>query len=384
VPEGYRPPTCPFVRRRTKAIPNGPTTQGLCLNHGPPPSDIWTVRANTTDRPDRTTAGPAPSDAVADTIIPSRQIAQFSALLWAIGCLVGILVIGLPHGPTTQSSGWAGVAAFAALVAVWTLWKGVDQPMWVNYILSVLALGAVNLAVVFAHRSPVIFAVGGLFVLPTIFTASFYDSRAFLLYLLAQAGTSGAVLLSSHVPGAPAGWAVMVATTSTVGIVVHVLQQALKVAATTDPLTGLANRRALEPVLGRELARCARIGHPLCLAVLDLDHFKDVNDAFGHQHGDRLLADVSHAWCRELRASDVLARAGGDEFVLLLPSTAAEQAVDVLARLSRATEQPFSAGVAEATPGNSVEDVLRHADNACYRAKQSGGGRIVVAETAAA
>ncbi len=319
-----------------------------------------------------------------DALISPRQVAQFSALLWGIGCLVGILVILLPHGPTVQSAGWAGVAAFAGAVSLWTIWKGVDQPMWINYVLSVLALGAVNLAVVFAHHSPVVFGVGGLFVLPTIFTASFYESRVFLVYLAAQAATSALVMFPSGVPGAPAGWAVMVGTTSTVGIVVHVLQEALKVAATTDPLTGLANRRALEPVLGRELARCARLGHPLCLAVLDLDHFKAVNDAHGHQIGDRLLADVSHAWARELRAADVLARAGGDEFVLLLPSTGADQAVDVLTRLCQATSQPFSAGIAVATPGCTVEDVLREADDACYMAKQSGGGRVVVAEPSAA
>jgi len=166
--------------------------------------------------------------------------------------------------------------------------------------------------------------------------------------------------------------------------VVHILHQALKVAATTDPLTGLANRRALEPVLAREIARCARLGHPLCLVVMDLDHFKDVNDAYGHEHGDRLLAEVSAAWCGQLRSSDVLARAGGDEFVLLLPSTGAAQAVDVLGRLYRATSQPFSAGIALAAPGCSVEDLLRDADDACYQAKQTGGGQIVLAEPAAA
>jgi diguanylate cyclase (GGDEF)-like protein len=137
-------------------------------------------------------------------------------------------------------------------------------------------------------------------------------------------------------------------------------------------------------VLGRELARCARLGHPLCLAVIDLDRFKDVNDEFGHHVGDRVLAEVSRAWCGELRAADVLARSGGDEFVLLLPSTAADQALAVLARLAGATTQPFSAGVAVASPASTVEGVLHAADGACYRAKQLGGSRVVVAETAVA
>ncbi len=326
----------------------------------------------------RAPSGPASSDEVGGLISP-RQVAQFSALLWAVGSVVGILLIVLPHGPSVQDAGWVGVSVFAAAVGVWNIWKGVDTPLWTNYILSVLALAAVDVGVVFAHHSPVALAVTEMFVLPTIFCASFYPSRIFVLYLAAQAGASAAVLLPSHIPGAPAGWAVIVATTSTVGFVVHLLQQALNAAARTDPLTGLANRRALEPVIAREQARCARMGHPLCLAVIDLDGFKDVNDEFGHQHGDRVLAEVTKAWLAELRTSDMLGRSGGDEFVLLLPSTTADQAVDVLGRLGRAAAQPFSAGVALSTPNCSVEQVLHDADGACYRAKQSGGRRIEVA-----
>ncbi len=321
---------------------------------------------------------------VPDSVFSPREVALFSALLWGIGCLIGVLAIALPHGPQVDTAGWGGVTAFAGLVAIWSFWKGDDLPMWSNYVLSVLALAAVNLALLFSHNGPVIFAACGLFVLPTIFTASFYPRHAFLAYLVAQAGTSAAVLLSSGFPGAPAAWALMVGTTTTVGIVVHVLHEALEKAAITDPLTGLANRRALEPVVGRELARCTRLGHPLSLAVMDLDHFKDVNDAFGHQHGDRLLADVSRLWCTQLRESDMLARAGGDEFVLLLPSTGVNQALAVLGRLSGATPQAFSAGVAAATPGCTVEEMLREADDACYQAKQRGGGRVVVSETTAA
>jgi len=163
------------------------------------------------------------------------------------------------------------------------------------------------------------------------------------------------------------------------GLVVHVLQEALKVAATTDSLTGLVNRRAFEPILDRELARCARLGHTVTLVVLDLDDFKAVNDDLGHQEGDRALVEVTRAWSAQLRAADVLARAGGDEFVLLLPSTGARNAMDVLARLSRSSLQRFSAGVAVADPGTCAADVMRRADGACYGAKRLGGGQVVIA-----
>jgi len=315
-----------------------------------------------------------------DGVISGEQMAQFSALLWGLGCLIGVLAVTLPHGQSVQVDGWAGVATFAGVVSLLSLWKGAELPDWGNYVLSLLALAAVDVALFFAHRSPVALAVGGLFVLPTIFTASFYPRRAFVGYLAAQAASSAVLLFTSGVPGAPAGWALVVGTTSIVGVVVHLLQEALQKAAITDPLTGLANRRALEPMLTRELARCGRLGHPVSLAVMDLDHFKEVNDAFGHQYGDQVLVQTARAWSDELRSGDVLARAGGDEFVLLLPSTSASQARMVLERLEQATSQRFSAGLATTVSTCSVEDLLRQADGACYRAKQRGRGEIVAAE----
>jgi len=93
---------------------------------------------------------------------------------------------------------------------------------------------------------------------------------------------------------------------------------------------------------------------------------------------------VSRAWSEVLRAEDVLSRAGGDEFVLLLPSTGTDEAVGVLARMSQVVDQPFSAGVARATPLCTVEELLHQADQACYRAKRNGGARVVVAGRAVA
>lgn len=319
-----------------------------------------------------------------DTALSPKKAAQFSGLLWGIAAGMGVLVVVLPHGATVDPIGLVALTIFASMVSAWSFWKGTHQPLSAQYVLSVLALVAVSVAVVCGHRSPVVFAIAGLYVLPSIYTASFYPSRVFIVYLVAQAAVSGAALLTSGVSGAAAGWIVVVGTCSTVGIVVHLLQQALKLAATTDPLTGLVNRRALEPLLEMELARCARFGHTLSLVVLDLDFFKEINDEYGHQQGDLVLTEVARAWSFQLRKTDLLARAGGDEFVLVLPSTDRAQALEVLARLSAANEQPFSAGVAVAAPGTAVEDAMREADDACYLAKQAGRGQIVVAELTAA
>ena len=282
-------------------------------------------------RRDRIKAAAARPEAVG-TVISAKQTSKFSALLWIIGCLSGALLILLPHGAHENVAGLSLVSAFAGVMAIGTFLEGERITLHGNYVLSLLALVAVTAAVLFAHHSPVADGIAGLYVLPTVFTASFYSTRAFAIYLLAQSAASGAVLLTSGVTGSAGGWAVLLGTTSTVGLAVHVLQQALKLAATTDPLTGLVNRRAFEPILARELHRCARLGHPLCLVVIDLDHFKLVNDAHGHQEGDRLLSEVSRLWTETLRSTDVLARAGGDEFVLLLPSTTRTDAVEMLNR----------------------------------------------------
>jgi len=330
-------------------------------------------------RAGRPKSAPARPEALG-TVISARQMSKFSALLWGIGCVSGELLILLPHGAGENVAGLALVSGFAGAVALANFWQGHRIGLWGNYVLSLLALIAVTGAVLCAHHSPVADGIAGLYVLPTIFTASFYSTRAFTIYLVAQAATSGVVLLTSGVIGASAGWAVLVGTTVTVGVVVHVLQQALKLAATTDPLTGLVNRRAFEPILARELHRCARLEHSLCLIVIDLDHFKEVNDAHGHQEGDRVLGEVSRVWTAALRTTDVLARAGGDEFVLLLPSTNRVQAVEMLDRLTAATSQGFSAGVAVSSDESTVEDLLRSADQACYLAKQTGRGQAVVAD----
>lgn len=308
-----------------------------------------------------------------------RQLARDTAILWAVGALIALVAVLLPHGPNVNVAGWEALAAYAAVVAMSEVLIGGRLPVWPSYVTQVLALVGIAAGIHFARHSAVAFAVCSIYLLPTIFAASNYQTPLMVAYLVVQSGTSAGVLLTSGVPGALAGWMALVGTTATVGVVVHLQQQALRFAAITDPLTGLENRRGFEPMLARELARCERLGHPLCVVVMDLDRFKDVNDALGHQEGDRILVEMSRAWTSVLRPFDVLARAGGDEFVLLLPSTGPEHTVEILGRLATASPQRFSAGVSAATRGSHVEDMLRRADDACYEAKRSGGGQVAIA-----
>ena len=113
-------------------------------------------------------------------------------------------------------------------------------------------------------------------------------------------------------------------------------QDALTTAAATDPLTGLPNRRWWNTLIEHELAEAARTGISMAVAIIDLDYFKDWNDEHGHQAGDELLYQAALAWKRELRGGDVLARIGGDEFVIALPGCDVPTAGEIASRMSRA------------------------------------------------
>ncbi len=144
--------------------------------------------------------------------------------------------------------------------------------------------------------------------------------------------------------------------------------------ARTDELTALPNRRAWDEAVLREIARAERTGEPLCVALLDLDHFKAYNDRFGHPAGDAHLRRTAASWRRELRAIDVLARYGGEEFGILLPDSDLDEARDVLDRVRAATpnEQTASAGVVRYDGRESPDSLVARADAAMYRAKHAG------------
>lgn len=148
-----------------------------------------------------------------------------------------------------------------------------------------------------------------------------------------------------------------------------------------DALTGLPNRRVLDEQVPREMARARRSVRPLCLALLDIDHFKAFNDSRGHLAGDRLLRECAEAWDLELRGSDTMVRFGGEEFLALLPDTEPEEAGRIVERLRAATPggQTCSAGVAVWDGIADLDSLIASADAALYRAKGEGRDRLVLA-----
>jgi diguanylate cyclase (GGDEF)-like protein len=161
--------------------------------------------------------------------------------------------------------------------------------------------------------------------------------------------------------------------------------------AALDPLTGLNNRRQFEALARTELVRSQRYMRPLSLLMIDIDHFKAVNDTFGHEMGDVVLRTVATAIASAKRISDVAGRIGGEEFAILVPETTKEAARALAERLCEVVRacSPYiageqlrltvSIGVAGATAGTpSIETLLRQADQALYEAKRSGRNRVVV------
>jgi diguanylate cyclase (GGDEF)-like protein len=152
--------------------------------------------------------------------------------------------------------------------------------------------------------------------------------------------------------------------------------------ARTDQLTALPNRRAFEDELRREMARATRMRAPLTVALLDLDGFKQLNDAAGHQAGDAALRSAADAWAHGLRSMDVLARWGGDEFAVLLPGCTLAEAHEVLDRMRLSTPLGLgcSIGVTSWHDGEPPEELVARADTALYASKRSGRNRTTALE----
>ena len=171
-----------------------------------------------------------------------------------------------------------------------------------------------------------------------------------------------------------------------------VVNRQLEVAALTDALTGLPNRRYAMERLGQEWAAASRSGRPLACMIVDIDHFKRVNDTWGHTSGDAVLRETAALVRRSVRENDVACRLGGEEFVVICPDTGAVAAGQLAERLRAGAEAHniqargfngpvhVSIGVAECTePMRTTDDILKAADEALYAAKRAGRNRVCVA-----
>jgi diguanylate cyclase (GGDEF)-like protein len=257
-----------------------------------------------------------------------------------------------------------------ALAAVIVLLIGViDHATGVYLSLSVFYIGPIAMAAWYGGRLPAIWIAG-------------------LACLVGMIADLGPLTELGFLPF----WNAMVrlAVLLVIGGVVGELRRSLDTQrrlAHSDPLTGAANARCFDETAEKELARARRYRHPMTLAYLDLDNFKQVNDGFGHRTGDRVLQIVAETIQGQVRPSDLLARMGGDEFVILMPETNAEQACRAFERIRGVLESRIAAsgwpvtlsvGIAEwSQEVDSIDRLFSRADSLMYQAKRDGKNRTV-------
>jgi diguanylate cyclase (GGDEF)-like protein len=207
--------------------------------------------------------------------------------------------------------------------------------------------------------------------------------------LLAFAAASRGVAVH---PAEQAGRSIVLAGATVLAVALVRRAQRLRQLSTHDRLTGLCNRAYFDSRAEPETERARRYGHPLAIALLDIDHFKKFNDSFGHQTGDDVLRTVATTLSRRGRTSDLIARYGGEEFAVLLPETSRAGATDLLETLRAAVAAApitlpagngpraltISAGIAVfPDDGEDLESLLASADARLYAAKQAGRDRVV-------
>jgi diguanylate cyclase (GGDEF)-like protein len=301
-----------------------------------------------------------------------RTPALLLAVLYALsGVLCLVTALWPMHRDTPVSLLWLLAATgIGGGTAIWSLRFRLRG--WMVH--TAVALAGVLIAVLAAHSAtavgivglgPVLIAVG-------LYAAHFFELQVARLHasLLVVVTTAG--VIAAEPDGFVGPWAAIVVSVIVITEAQGRLAENLRTAATTDPLTGVANRRAWEAEAARHLSHAARTGEPLTFVLLDLDHFKEVNDREGHGAGDTLLRDLATGWAARLRQTDLLGRYGGDEFVLCLPATDEQGAREILQQLDATHDFAWSVGVASARPGDTLTMVLARADSDLYLHKRSG------------
>lgn len=304
-------------------------------------------------------------------------------LLFIGGALFGLVAIGLPHGSHFDVAADLVLSALALAIGSWAWWRRELAPMPTHLLLA-LGTAMVSAGVYSGRGDDVSMSAAVLYVVLALGAGLFLSARGVAAQVL-LIGAAYAVALGLSGNGAAfAEWLFVIGAVTVTAWVTSVNRSQLVSLAQLDPLTGLANRAGLGKVLEREVARAGRSGRPLSIAVIDLDEFKSLNDRLGHLAGDRALVHLVESWRAHLRRGDLLARFGGDEFVVVLPESTLWQASRILRRLrQRGRTCPWSAGIASWDGTEEVERLLERADSALYRAKGRHSSGMALARPAA-
>lgn len=326
--------------------------------------------------------------------------------LYLSGGLLVFLSLLLPHPQDVVRAGlWVIVGVGLGVGSASMIWSD-HARVWMPHALLAFGTVCICLCQYFADVASGVYS--SMFVWVVLSAASFFSARAVaahVAWVLMTWGATFAVVAEASGFSAVTRWALSGFVLVVAAVAIHHivagrrlteeklrneigekedLQRQLEHLAHHDPLTGLANRRRFEAELGREIARATRQKTALCLVALDLDGLKAYNDANGHSAGDRLLKLAANAWTRSLRAGDLLARIGGDEFVVLLPDCTPKQARRVVKRLSDRVPlgQTCSTGTACWNGEESSCELMRRADLKMYESKRHVAVRRLVSRQA--
>jgi diguanylate cyclase (GGDEF)-like protein/putative nucleotidyltransferase with HDIG domain len=324
----------------------------------------------------------------------TRLMAKALAGLFAAGATLALLTVLLPHSPRVQEPWLVAVVGAAYVTAGVLVWQAALLPP--GALRVALAVGSTLITLVAycwgESPSPLVFFYLWIF----LYAAYFFTVRETVAQIVYVGLAYGALLAARPPESAVASWWVVGMGTLLVAAAlifamrdrVEELIDQLYAAARSDPLTKLLNRRGFRELLDLELERARRAEGVMTVVTGDLDHFKEVNDRSGHQVGDAVLRRVATVLEEGRRQIDAVARVGGEEFALILPSTDRNGAFVHAERLREAIRAEFAGDLVDVTisfgvatypeHGETAAALLRAADEALYAAKESGRNRTVV------
>jgi diguanylate cyclase len=384
----------PALRRRG-FHPPGSKTAGQRIKSGPVAADLQYVSetGGAVARAARAARGALPHGQLLTPEVWARRHRGIVVLLWLH--VAGLAAFGVVRGKgLAHSASEAAVVAVLALLAGWPEFGRRDRS-------AAAVLGLITSSAILVHLSGGVIEMHFHFFVMIGVITLYQDWLPFglaLAYVVVHHGMLG-TLRPTDVFNHPAAWhqpwkwalihGGFVLAASVAYLVNWRLSEAqateigrllsrLEGLARTDALTGIPNRRVWDEELPRELERARRVGTPLCVAIIDLDHFKAYNDRYGHQAGDRVLKEAVGAWRTQVRSIDLLARYGGEEFVLLLPACALGDAIQIVERLRAVTPLvTCSVGMASWDFLEGPDELVGRADRALYAAKAGGRNRHV-------
>jgi diguanylate cyclase (GGDEF)-like protein len=292
-------------------------------------------------------------------------------LILLAGALSSLLVSFFPVAHDSPVGLFRAVAiiCLAGSVIVW--WLGARVPHWLLH--ATIACGTLVISLLIARAAT---AVGMMitasdYMWMGVYAAFFFSRGAARAHLALIAVSFGiALLINSHWVPVDA-WFLMTASVVVATETIARQSSRLRHEANTDELTGLLNRKGLIAAAERAFSLADRTGMELTIGLIDLDHFKQVNDRDGHAAGDRLLVQLAKTWNDEIQPGDIFARLGGDEFLAVLVGYGDEESSRLFERLRFALPAACSAGVIKRREGENLSACLARADNALYEAKHS-------------